>query len=88
MIDPRDVAGRVPSCPRCGEKHYTYVMAAGPPPKVEKIRCAHCGANILRAYRSAQPTFFGLTIGKLDRLALLTGVALLVLLAVRLFFVR
>jgi ribosomal protein S27AE len=45
MIEPRGVTSRVPSCPRCGEKHYTYMMASGLPLKIEKIRCAQCGAG-------------------------------------------
>lgn len=38
MIEPREVARHVPACPRCGEKHYTYVMGSGLPLKVQKIR--------------------------------------------------
>lgn len=88
MIDPRDVARHVPACPRCGEGHYTYVMAGDLPPRVQKIRCAQCGANILRAYRQSQPALFGFTVGQLDRLAVLLGVALLILLAIRLLIGR
>jgi predicted RNA-binding Zn-ribbon protein involved in translation (DUF1610 family) len=88
MIEPRDVAARIPVCPKCGEKHFTYVMSAGLPLKVEKIRCAQCGANILRAYRAAQPAPFGLTVGQLDRLAVIVGALLLGALLLRLFFAR
>jgi len=88
MIDPREVASRVPACPKCGEQHYTYVMKPGLPLAVETIRCAQCGANILRAYRAAQPTMFGITTSKLDRLALVVGVALVVVLAVRFLIAR
>lgn len=88
MIEPRDVAARIPACPRCGEKHFTYVMGSGLPLQVEKIRCAHCGANVLRAYRAAQPAPFGFTVGQLDRLALIAGVLLLVAFLLRLVFAR
>ena len=88
MIEPRDVAARVPACPKCGEKHFTYVMGSGLPLKVEKIRCAQCGANILRAYHAAQPTRFGVTVGQLDRLALLVGALLLAVLLLRFFLSR
>lgn len=86
MIEPRDVAARIPACPRCGEKHFTYVMGSGLPLQVEKIRCAQCGANILRAYRAAQPAPFGFTVGQLDRLARILGVLLLAVLLLRLVF--
>lgn len=87
MIEPCEVARRVPACPECGEKHYTYVMASGLPLKMRKIRCAQCGANILRVFRNAQLTPFGFTVGQLDRLAILFGVALLAALIIR-FVVR
>lgn len=88
MIEPRDVAARVPECPKCGEKHFTYVMGSGLPLKVEKIRCAQCGANILRAYRAAQPALFGFTVGQLDRWGLIAGALLVAVLLLRLIFVR
>jgi hypothetical protein len=81
LINPRDVASRISACPKCGERHYTYVMREGLPLTVHKIRCAHCGTNILRAYRRAQPAGFGLTVGQLDRFALAVGVMLLIALA-------
>lgn len=87
MIDPREVARRVPVCPKCGETHYTYVMASDLPLSASKIRCAQCGCNILRAYRAAAPAPFGLTVGQLDRLAVLFGAALLAVLLIRFLFV-
>lgn len=50
---------------------------------MREIRCAQCGADILRAYRETQPAFFGLTVGQLDRLALVVGAALLIVLLIR-----
>ena len=88
MIEPRDVAARFPACPKCGEAHFTYVMSESLPLNVEKIRCAQCGANILRAYRAAQPAPFGFTVGQLDRLALAVGTLLLAVLLLRFFFAR
>jgi hypothetical protein len=85
MIEPRDIASRVPMCPKCGDRHFTYVMGSGLPLKVKKIRCAQC-ANILRACRAAQPAPFGLTVGQLDRLALIVGTVLLAVILLRTFF--
>lgn len=85
LIDPRKVASRIPACPKCRERHFTYVMREGLPLRVHKIRCAQCGANILRAYRRAQPAGFGLTVGQLDWLALVVGLMLLLALAAQHF---
>jgi hypothetical protein len=87
-FDPRDVAGRVPACPKCGEKHYTYEMAPNLPLKVKKIRCAQSGADILRAFLDAEPNGFGFTIGQLNRLALWVGVALLAVFLLQFFLSR
>lgn len=82
MIQPRDVAARVRQCPACGCDHYTCEMAPGLPLQIKAIRCDQCGADILRAYRAAAPAFFGLTMGQLDRLAMASGIVVVVLAAI------
>lgn len=85
-IDPREVAARIRKCPTCGSDHYVIELAEGLPPKIRALRCAACGADILRAYRAAAPTPFGITIGQLDRLVLLTGAAFAVVMLFRFLF--
>lgn len=75
VIEPRDVATRVRQCPKCGTAHYTFEMHQGLPLRVKAIRCAQCGANILRAYKARAPTPLGLTVRQLDRLLLISGAA-------------
>ena len=86
MIDPKDIAARIPVCPMCQTAHYAMEMSPGLPPKVKALRCAKCGADILRAYRRLQPVAFGLTLDAIDRLLIATGAALVVALALSLTF--
>lgn len=71
MSDPLEIADPVHVCPTCGEAHDAFVMASDLPLSAREIRCAQRGCNFLRVCSAAAPSLFGLTFGKLDRLAVL-----------------